>query len=186
MRRLLERALDPGEFLSLFGLRSLSRYHLEHPFRLGISEVRYEPAEADAKLKGGNSNWRGPVWFPTSFLMIESIRKLGTAFGPDVKVSVGGAGGREMTLREVAQELADRLIRIFTRDAWGRRPVYGDVRKFQEDPHWRDLVLFFEYFHGDTGFGLGASHQTGWTALVASLIDEWRRPPQPSPPAPKS
>jgi hypothetical protein len=99
---------------------------------------------------------------------------------------VGGAGGRELALWEVAQELADRLIRIFTRDAWGRRPVYGDVRKFQEDPHWRDLVLFFEYFHGDTGFGLGAAHQTGWTALVASLIDEWRRPPQPSAPAPPS
>jgi Mannosylglycerate hydrolase MGH1-like glycoside hydrolase domain len=184
MKRLLERALDPGEFLSDYGLRSLSRCHAEHPFRRGALEVRYEPAEADTKIKGGNSNWRGPIWFPTSFLMIESIRKLGTAYGRGLKVRAGGEDGRDLALWEVAQELADRLIRIFTRDASGRRPVYGDVRKFQEDPHWRDLVLFFEYFHGDTGVGLGASHQTGWTALVASLIDEWRRPPRPSPPAP--
>jgi hypothetical protein len=185
MRRLLSRALDPGEFLSDYGLRSLSRCHAEHPFRRGALEVRYEPAEADTKIKGGNSNWRGPIWFPTTFLMIESIRKLGTAYGPGLTVRAGGESGRELPLWEVAKELADRQIRIFTRDAAGRRPVYGDVRKFQEDPHWRDLVLFFEYFHGDTGVGLGASHQTGWTALVASLIDEWRRPPQPSPPAPR-
>ncbi len=183
MKRLLARALEPTEFLSPYGLRSLSRCHAEHPFRLGASEVRYEPAEAETKIKGGNSNWRGPIWFPTSFLMIESIRKLGTAYGPGLKVRAGGDAGRDLALWEVAQELADRLIRIFTRDASGRRPVHGDVRKFQEDPHWRDLLLFFEYFHGDTGVGLGASHQTGWTALVASLIDEWRRPPPTSPPA---
>ncbi len=180
MKRMLARALDPAEFLSPYGLRSLSRYHAEHPFRLGMSEVRYEPAEADTKIKGGNSNWRGPIWFPTSFLMIESLRKLGTAYGPTLKVPVGGAGGEERGLWEVAQEMANRLIRIFTRDATGRRPVYGRIRKFQEDPYWRDLLLFFEYFDGDTGAGLGASHQTGWTALVASLIDEWRRPPAPS------
>jgi hypothetical protein len=179
MRRLLTRALDPAEFLSKYGLRSLSRYHAEHPFRLGNRELHYEPAEAESGIKGGNSNWRGPVWFPTTFLMIESLRKLGTAYGPALTVPVGGQEG-EQSLWRVAEDLANRLIRIFTRDASGRRPVNGAQRKLQEDPHWKDLILFYEYFHGETGEGLGASHQTGWTALVASLIDEWRRPPQPS------
>jgi hypothetical protein len=180
MKGLLRRVLDPDEFLSPWGLRSLSRWHASHPFHFGDREVRYEPAEANSKIKGGNSNWRGPVWFPTSFLMIESLRKLGTAFGPAFTVPAAGGDGPSRNLWEVAEDLANRMIRIFTRDASGRRPVYGDCRKFQEDPHWRDLLLFHEYFHGDTGEGLGASHQTGWTALVATLIDEWRRPPQPS------
>jgi hypothetical protein len=179
MQGLLRRVLDPEEFLSPFGLRSLSKFHAQHPFRFGGREVAYEPAEAVSKIKGGNSNWRGPVWFPTSFLMIEALRKLGTAYGPTVKVSLDGRG-KPRALWQVAEELANRMIRIFTRDERGRRPVYGGIRKFQEDPHWRDLVLFHEYFHGDTGEGLGASHQTGWTGLVASLIDEWRRPPLPS------
>jgi len=176
MRRLLARALDPAEFLSEYGLRSLSRYHAEHPFRLGDKEVRYEPAESESYLKGGNSNWRGPIWFPTTFLMIESLRKLGTAYGPDLQVRMGDSQ-EEKNLWQVAEGLANRLIRIFTRDASGRRPVFGARRKLQEDPHWRDYVSFHEYFHGDTGEGLGASHQTGWSALVASLIDEWRSPP---------
>jgi mannosylglycerate hydrolase MGH1-like protein len=180
MKGLLRRVLDPREFLSPWGLRSLSRHHESEPFRFGDREVRYEPAEADSKIKGGNSNWRGPVWFPTSFLMIESLRKLGTAFGPTFQVPADGQDGPLRSLWEVAEDLANRMIRIFTRDAAGRRPVHGDARKFQEDPHWRDLILFHEYFHGETGEGLGASHQTGWTGLVASLIDEWRRPPQPS------
>jgi hypothetical protein len=177
MRRLLEKALDPAEFLSDYGLRSLSRCHAEHPFRLGDKEVHYEPGESESYLKGGNSNWRGPIWFPTTFLMIESLRKLGTAYGPDLTVRMNGV---EKSLWQVAEDLANRHIRIFTRDASGRRAVFGSRRKFQEDPHWRDLIPFHEYFHGETGEGLGATHQTGWTALVASLIDEWRRPPQPS------
>ncbi len=181
MREMVKRIMDPAEFLSPYGLRSLSRHHEAHPFRFGNREVSYEPGEAVSKIKGGNSNWRGPVWFPTSFLMIEALRKLGTAYGPHLTVpSPDGPGAPEVTLWQVAEDLANRSIRIFTRDAAGRRPVYGEIRKFQEDPHWRDLILFHEYFHGDTGAGLGASHQTGWTGLVASLIDEWRRPPQPS------
>jgi hypothetical protein len=178
MRGLLARLLDPTEFLSPHGMRSLSKYHEAHPFELGDKSVRYEPAEAVAKIKGGNSNWRGPVWFPTSFLMIESLRKLGTAYGPAFVVPPPlDRQGDPMTLTEVAQDLADRMIRIFTRDANGQRAVYANRRKFQDDPHWRDLISFHEYFHADTGEGLGASHQTGWTGLVASLIDEWRRPP---------
>jgi hypothetical protein len=179
MKGMLRRVLDPEEFLSPWGLRSLSRYHLTHPFRFGDREVGYEPAEARERIKGGNSNWRGPVWFPTSFLMIESLRKLGTAFGPRFTVP-RVADGEALTLNQVAEDLANRMIRIFTRDPSGRRPVHGSRRKFQEDPYWRDLILFHEYFDGETGEGLGASHQTGWTGLVASLIDEWRRPPQAS------
>jgi hypothetical protein len=177
MKGMLRRVIDPEEFLSPWGLRSLSRYHLHRPFRFGDREVAYEPAEARERIKGGNSNWRGPVWFPTSFLMIESLRKLGTALGPDFTVPT--ADGGTQGLWQVAEDLANRMIRIFTRGPDGRRPVYGQRRKFQEDPHWRDLILFHEYFDGETGEGLGASHQTGWTGLVASLIDEWRRPPQP-------
>ena len=181
MRSLVRRVLDPDEFLSPFGLRSLSKHHEAHPFHFGNRVVRYEPGEAVSKIKGGNSNWRGPVWFPTSFLMIESLRKLGTAYGPHLTVPApGDEKAPPMTLWQVAEDLSNRMIRIFTRDQAGRRPVYGKIRKFQEDPHWRDLILFHEYFHADTGEGLGASHQTGWTGLVASLIDEWRRPPQPS------
>jgi hypothetical protein len=178
MRRLLARALDPEEFLSDYGLRSLSRFHADHPFRLGDKEVRYEPGESESYLKGGNSNWRGPIWFPTTFLMIESLRKLGAAYGPELTVKVGGEP-EEQNLWQVAENLANRLIRIFTRDAAGRRPVFGSRARLHDDPHWRDYLPFHEYFHGETGEGLGASHQTGWTALVASLIDEWRRPPQP-------
>ncbi len=175
-RRLLDRVFDPNEFWSEFGLRSLSKVHESEPFRLGARMVTYDPAEARAKLKGGNSNWRGPIWFPTTFLMIEALRKLGTAYGPTFKVRVGGENGEEKPLWDAAKAMSDRLISIFTRDANGRRPCHGQREKFQTDPHWRDLILFYEYFNGDTGEGLGASHQTGWTGLVASLIDEWRKP----------
>jgi len=137
--------------------------------------VGYEPAESIEMLKGGNSNWRGPVWFPTTFMMIESLRKLGKAYGPLMEINNPVPDEPPITLDHMARGFADRLISIFTRDENGQRPVYGKMAKFQNDPHWRDLILFYEYFHGDSGVGLGASHQTGWTGLVASLIDEWRR-----------
>jgi hypothetical protein len=172
---ILERLIDPEEFFSDFGIRSLSKYHEKHPYEFGTSEVRYEPAESDNKIKGGNSNWRGPVWFPTSFLMIESLRKLGKAYGPHFAVQLPDGSGRTITLTEMAEEIANRMISIFTRDKHGNRPVYGGSKRFQNDPYWRDYILFYEYFHGDIGAGIGASHQTGWSALVASLIDEWRR-----------
>ncbi|MBC7932103.1 MAG: glucosidase, partial [Rubrivivax sp.] len=175
MRGLLERIWDPAEFRSDYGLRSLSKYHEHHPFRFGQAQVGYEPAESREMLKGGNSNWRGPVWLPTSFMMIESLRKLGKAYGPKVTIESSVEGEPPVTLEEMARGFADRLINIFTRDGDGRRAAHGWYDKFQNDPHWRDLVLFYEYFHGDTGMGIGASHQTGWSGLVASLIDEWRR-----------
>jgi hypothetical protein len=175
MLHLLERIWDPAEFRSAYGLRSLSKFHEAHPFRFGHSQVGYEPGESVEMLKGGNSNWRGPIWFPTSFMMIESLRKLGKAYDPTLTINSPVAGEPPVTLKDIAKGFADRLISIFTRHQAGERPVYGPYRKFQDDPYWRDLLLFHEYFHGDTGMGLGASHQTGWTGLVASLIDEWRR-----------
>jgi hypothetical protein len=172
LQHILQRIWDPNEFLSDFGLRSLSKAHAAAPFRLGNSEVAYEPGEADCKIKGGNSNWRGPIWMPTAFLMIESLRKLARAYGSGMTVTA--PDGSKATMTEIAASHADRLISIFRRNGGGKRPVYGDNERFQNDPHWRDYLTFFEYFHGDTGAGLGASHQTGWTGLVASLIDEWR------------
>jgi hypothetical protein len=175
LRQMLEHLLDPSEFLSDYGIRSLSKYHAENPFVFGYSEVRYDPAESENKIKGGNSNWRGPIWFPTTFLIIESLRKLGAGYGSDFEVTIPGDSRGPRNLEEIAGDIADRMIRIFTRNDQGLRPVYGGTRKFQHDPHWKDLVMFHEFFHGDNGAGLGASHQTGWTGLVAVLIDEWRR-----------
>ena len=172
LKRMLERICDHDEFLSDYGLRSLSKAHAEHPFELGHNRVAYEPGEAICKIKGGNSNWRGPIWFPTAFLLIESLRKLAKAYGSELVIE--GKDGREWTIGEIARTLADRMISIFLRDAQGNRPVYGSVAKFQHDPHWRDYISFHEYFHGETGAGLGAAHQTGWTGLVAALIAEWR------------
>ncbi len=170
---LLNRVWDPAEFLSPYGVRSLSKWHEAHPFEYDGRTVHYEPGEAHSKIKGGNSNWRGPIWLPTNFLLIESLRKLGQVYGAGRKLQL--PGGRSMAYREMANDLADRLIGLFTRDdTTQRRAVFGDSPTFQQDPHWRDHLLFYEYFHGDTGAGLGASHQTGWTALAASLIDEWR------------
>jgi hypothetical protein len=175
LRRMLERLLSPQEFLSPYGIRSLSKYHEQHPFIFGQSEVRYDPAESDNKIKGGNSNWRGPIWFPTTFLIIESLRKLGAGYGDDFKLSIPGDPGEPRNLYEIAGEIANRMIRIFTRNECGRRPVNGGIAKFQEDPYWKDLILFYEFYHGDNGAGLGASHQTGWSALVSVLIEDWRR-----------
>jgi hypothetical protein len=174
LARLLERIWDENEFLSVAGIRSLSKHHERHPFVLGAATVRYEPAEADTKIKGGNSNWRGPVWFPTSYLLIESLTKFGEALGPEFVVRVPGAA-EAVGPAEMARQIADRMINLFTRQPDGTRRIYGGTAKFQQDPHWRDCLLFNEFFHGDNGAGLGASHQTGWTGLVANLIDEWRR-----------
>jgi hypothetical protein len=175
LERLLQRLWDESEFLSPGGIRSLSKFHEQHPFSFGTATVRYEPAESDAKIKGGNSNWRGPVWFPTSYLLIEALLKFGAAHGPEFAVKSPASGGAPIRPAQMAREIADRMIGLFTRGADGRRRIYGDTATFQDDPHWRDLLLFHEYFHADNGTGLGASHQTGWTGLVANLIDEWRR-----------
>jgi hypothetical protein len=175
MRKLLERVWDSAEFRSDYGLRSLSKCHAQNPVQFENSVVRYEPAESLEKLKGGNSNWRGPVWFPMTFMMIESLRKLRKAYGDSFTIPSAVTGEVEITLNEMARGFANRLISIFTRDSQDRRAVFGSQKIFQTDPHWRDHIPFYEYFHGDTGEGLGASHQTGWTALVASLIDEWRK-----------
>ncbi len=176
MRKLLEYVWDPGEFRSDFGLRSLSKCHEQHPFRSGDAEVRYEPAESREKIKGGNSNWRGPVWLPMTFMMIETTRKLRKAYGKSFTVPSADADRPAVTLKEISQGFAERVVSAFLPDANQRRPIHGSRACFQHDPHWRDLVLFYEYLNGDTGEGLGASHQTGWTALVASLIDEWPAP----------
>ena len=180
LERVLQRLWDEDEFLSPYGFRSLSKHHHDHPYRYGPLEVRYEPAESNEKLKGGNSNWRGPVWFPTCYLLIRSLVRFSEALGPDYIVSAPASGGAAITPRAMAEVSANRMIALFTRDASGRRPIWGGTEKFQTDPAWRDTLLFYEFFHGDNGAGLGACHQTGWTALVANLIDEWRStaPPQ--------
>ncbi len=171
LRRVLAKMLDEKEFLSEFGIRSLSRYHAEHPFVMNVGgqeyRVAYLPAESDTGMFGGNSNWRGPIWMPVNGLIIRALLQYYMYFGDDFKVECPTGSGRHMTLYEVAEEISRRLSNIFLKDKDGRRPVYGGARKFQEDPHWRDLVLFYEYFHGDNGAGLGASHQTGWTGIVA-------------------
>jgi hypothetical protein len=169
--RLLEHVHDEAEFLSDYGIRSLSKLHKEFPFELDGKSVTYEPAESSSKLKGGNSNWRGPIWFPTAFLIIESLRKLGTAFGPNHTLTTTGSHGVPMNLHDMAQDVARRMVRIYLPDEHGHRPVFGGAKKFVDV--WRDELLFYEYFHGDNGAGIGASHQTGWTALIANLIDEW-------------
>ena len=174
LKRLLQRMLDENEFLSSHGIRALSKVHLEHPYVLHEGEhdycVRYEPAESTTGLFGGNSNWRGPIWFPVNYLIIEALWRFYEYFGDTLKVECPTGSGHEMTLREVAIELSRRLVSIFEPDAAGKRPVYGNLEIFQTDPHWKDLILFHEYFHGDNGAGLGASHQTGWTGLVAAMI----------------
>ncbi len=173
--RVLKSMLDEGEFLSPHGIRSVSRIHKDHPFVLSIDgmehRVDYEPAESSSSLFGGNSNWRGPVWFPVNYLLIESLQRFHHFFGANLTVPCPGTA-RRLPLWDVATELSQRLTRIFLRDEHGRRPVYGGTEKFQTDPHWRDLLLFYEYFHGDNGAGIGAGHQTGWTGLVAKLLQQ--------------
>jgi hypothetical protein len=174
-KRLLQRIWDPDEFLSPHGIRSLSQHHRQHPFQFGDRSLGYEPGEAEVKLKGGNSNWRGPVWFPTSYLLIHSFVRFDQALGSSSAVSTRGSNGQPITPTAMAEDAANRMISIFTRDTGGRRPCFGRYEKFQTDALWRDCLLFNEYYHGDSGMGLGASHQTGWSGLVANLIDEWRR-----------
>jgi len=174
LRRVLARMLDESEFFSPFGIRALSRVHLDHPYIFSVDRtvyrVDYEPADSTSGLFGGNSNWRGPIWFPVNILLLRGLANLYGFYGNDFRVECPTGSGRHMNLFEVAQELGRRLTRIFLRDEQGARPVHGRAGKFQADPHWRNLVLFYEYFHGDNGSGLGASHQTGWTGLVAPLI----------------
>ncbi len=145
------------------------------PFVFEGREVRYDPAESENKIKGGNSNWRGPVWFPTTFLIIESLRMLGAGYDDDIQMSIPDDSAGARNLSEIAGAIANRMISIFTRNEHGERPVYGGIKKFQQDPYWKDLILFYEFYHGYNGAGLGASHQTGWTGLVAALIEDWRR-----------
>jgi hypothetical protein len=177
LRRILARMLDEERFLGPHGIRSISRWHLDHPYTLSVDgeehRVQYEPAESTSAMFGGNSNWRGPVWFPVNLLVIKSLISHYRYYGDDLKVECPTGSGTMMSLLEVAQELARRLVGTFLRDSDGRRPVHGGTRLFQEDPHWRDLILFYEYFHGDNGAGLGASHQTGWTGLVATLLQSF-------------
>ena len=179
MERVLSYLLDENEFLGPYGIRSLSRYHLDHPFSFWVGnqeyKVQYLPAESNTGMFGGNSNWRGPVWMPVNALIIRGLLNLYGFYGDEFKVQCPTGSGRYLTLFEVAKEIEQRLEGTFLRDASGRRPVYGGTKKFQEDPHWRDLILFYEYFHGDNGAGLGASHQTGWTGTIALLIDLFNR-----------
>ncbi len=171
LRHILAKMLDESEFLSDYGIRALSRYHRDNPyiFSLGrdVYRVDYEPAESSTGLFGGNSNWRGPIWMPVNALLVQSLRKMYAYYGDEFKVECPTGSGQWMTLWEVADEILTRLNNIFLQDDQGRRPVYGDTTKFQTDPHWRDLILFYEFFHGDNGAGIGASHQTGWTGLIA-------------------
>src|SRR5262249_29589190 len=162
------------EFLSPYGIRSVSRYHADHPysFQAGGQEYRldYLPAESNSGMFGGNSNWRGPIWFPVNILIIRALMQYYLYYGDKFRIECPTGSGRMMNLLEVTEEISNRLTKIFLRDENGRRAVYGGLEKFQSDPNWRDHILFYEYFHGDNGAGLGASHQTGWTGLVARLI----------------
>lgn len=175
-RRIVEKLLDESEFFGDYGIRAISRYHAENPyvFYVGGEEYRvdYEPAESSTGLFGGNSNWRGPVWMPVNYLLIESLQKFYHYLGDDFKVECPTGSGNWLTLWEVSLEMSERLVRIFTKDERDRRPLYGATEKFQNDPYWKDLILFNEYFHGDNGAGIGANHQTGWTGLIAKLIQQ--------------
>jgi hypothetical protein len=174
LRRVLTKMLDEKEFLSPYGIRSLSRYHADHPYvmQAGGREYRvtYLPAESDTGMFGGNSNWRGPIWMPVNGLIVRALLQYYDYYGNAFTIECPTGSGKQMNLYQVAEEIARRGSNVFLRDKDGRRPVYGGNRKLQEDPHWRDLVLFYEYFHGDDGAGLGANHQTGWTGIIARAM----------------
>jgi hypothetical protein len=176
LERVLRYILDEKEFLSPYGVRSLSRVHADHPFTMNVEgrehRVEYEPSESRSGIFGGNSNWRGPVWFPLNFLLIEALERYHHFYGDTLRVECPTGSGRWLNLSQVARELSNRLTALFLPDAQGRRPVHGGERRYQDDPHFKDLSLFYEYFDGDNGRGLGASHQTGWTALAAILLDD--------------
>jgi hypothetical protein len=176
LQRMLQKLLDEQEFLSTYGIRSLSKHHEQNPYILQVDDqirsVSYEPAEAVTKIKGGNSNWRGPIWMATNYLTIQSLRHYYSFYGVEFDAEHPVGSGQYLTLNEIANDLAHRLISIFLKDEHGRRPVYGGTEKFQNDPYWKDYILFYEYFHGDNGAGLGAAHQTGWTGIVAKLIHD--------------
>jgi hypothetical protein len=174
LRRILTKMLDENEFLSPYGIRSLSKFHEQHPFVFHVHgqeyRVGYLPAESNTGMFGGNSNWRGPIWMPVNTMIIRALLNFYLYYGDNFKIECPTGSGKFMNLFEVSKEIADRLSRIFLRDEQGKRPVYGGTEKFQTDPHWRHHILFYEYFHGDNGAGLGASHQTGWTGLVAKTM----------------
>jgi hypothetical protein len=182
LKRILQKMLDPSEFLSDYGIRALSRYHAQHPYIFYANgmecRVDYEPAESSSGLFGGNSNWRGPIWFPVNFLLIESLQTFYRYLGDDFKVEYPTGSGHWLNLGQVSIQLSQQLTQIFLKNSSGDRPVYGAATPFQQDPHWRDCILFYEYFHGDNGAGIGASHQTGWTGLVAALIQQLSQPNQ--------
>jgi hypothetical protein len=181
LERVLRYLLDEREFLSPYGIRALSRIHKERPFIFSAggmdNRVEYVPGESDSGMFGGNSNWRGPIWFPVNFLLIEALERYQHFYGNHLQVECPTGSGRKMNLGEVAGEITRRLATIFLADSQGRRPCHGPDPLFTADPHWRDLLLFHEYFHGDTGQGLGANHQTGWTALITRLLDDRHRKP---------
>jgi hypothetical protein len=179
MKKVLQRVLDETEFLSDYGVRSMSKFHLEYPYNYHTHDatftVAYTPGESDTFLFGGNSNWRGPVWFPVNYLLIESLLKFHHYYGDEYKLEYPQSSGKFMTIKEVAYEIGKRLIKIFQKDENGLRPVYNLHPKLQADPHFSENILFYEYFHGDNGGGLGAPHQTGWTALVSDMIHKLYR-----------
>jgi hypothetical protein len=174
MKKLLRRMLDESEFLSDYGVRALSKYHAAHPYTLTCKgdsvKVAYQPAESDSNMFGGNSNWRGPIWFPVNYLIIESLQKFHHYYGDDFKIECPTGSGKFTTIEGVSRELQHRLSKLFLRDSNGHRPIFGDHPKLQHDPHFRDYLVFHEYFHGDNGRGAGAAHQTGWTGLIAKLL----------------
>jgi hypothetical protein len=174
LRRVLSRMLDESEFLSDYGIRSLSRYHLEHPYYFYHAgqeyKVGYVPGDSTSGMFGGNSNWRGPIWMPVNLLLLRSLLHLYSYYGDSFTVEYPTGSGKYLSLFDITQQISERIVSIFLKDKSGRRPVYGSSEKFQTDPHWRDLILFYEYFHGDNGAGIGASHQTGWTGCVARII----------------